>query len=143
MNLVVDTNSLKAILLDKKEEVFKKCHVIYIPPCVEKELEGVLSRAHLAQLRKSIHAAIGEFKSMRKFNVKRPHAHLPEKLKKALIKAGADECDMNIVRLALERKKKSGKVIIITRNKEHFQRVPEVITHVGGRENIIFPEEYN
>lgn len=137
MDLLVDTNSLPYIL-KKIDKVIERCDHIYVPRCVlTKEAPSVFKGLT------NIEYNLRELKSNRILYDKQPKKHLPKKLNDALekIKPKVSDCDKDILKLALERKKK-GRFIIITKNDEHFQDAPEVMNCVG-RGNIVHPEEYN
>jgi len=136
MDLVVDTNSLPDIFR-KIDKVNEKYDRIYLPRCVAIKEAPSVFRGLI-----NIEYKLRELESSRVLYIKNPKKRLPERLKKALIDARADRCDRDVVKLALERKERSGSAIIITKDEPHFHNVVEISNHLGHG-NIIFPEDYN
>lgn len=141
-DLIIDTNSLGEILDNGSilSSIIGNHDAVYVPRCViRNEYPRVYSGSPYLQLNigRSIEKLEHERPSL--FHVINPHEDIPQDLRKELRKRGVEPCDIEVIKLCKERKKKTRDVKIITTNERHFQNISKLRRHCS----MIAPEKYS
>jgi len=131
-DIVLNTNALR-VLIDAPivEKIIRKGDHIFVAACTwKKELfKGI--HTHLINL---FHDSVKKLYACNAFHIRKQGKDiLPRNLKKAILKHGADKCDVEIANLAYHRFKRTKQKARLVSNDSCFQKSQHLFNHYSIR----------